>query len=115
MGTAVEPEAPAKVRELRKEKGKKSAKGKKATATKAAKGGGKRGAPRGPRASDEFAGKKITLTDKSKNPRREGTHGHRSMEIVLKHPGITYEDYTAKGGRRVDLKGSLELGEVKVS
>ena len=62
---------------------------------------------------DEFAGKKIYLVGKD-NPRREGTHGHRSMEVVKNKPGITFEDYISGGGRRVDLKGSIELKQVEL-
>lgn len=40
------------------------------------------------------------------NPRREGTHGERSYNIVLESPDsrISYEDYKKAGGRNNDLK-----------
>lgn len=73
--------------------------------------------PTAPRvaAADAYAGKKIHLVgDKDTNPRREGTHGHKSLQIIVKNPGITYEEYLKKGGRRVDLKGSLEMKPAQV-
>lgn len=50
------------------------------------------------------------------NPRREGTHGHKSMEIVLKagKNGIKYEDYIAAGGRPNDLAWDLDHKSVKI-
>lgn len=43
------------------------------------------------------------------NPRREGTNGYKSMDIILKAgtKGIKYEDFLAQGGRRVDLAWDL--------
>ena len=46
------------------------------------------------------------------NPRRKGTHGHKSMAIILRHPGISYEDFIAKGGRYRDLWWDMEHGNV---
>jgi hypothetical protein len=57
----------------------------------------------------------MTLHPKTKeNPRREGTNGFKSFAIVLKNPGISYNDYIDKGGRNVDARwdeahGYLEL------
>lgn len=42
-------------------------------------------------------------TEKSANPRREGSHGFNSFEIIPVKGRISYEDYMAKGGRTNDL------------
>jgi len=100
-GDTATAEAPAgNVRQMR---GAKKATGEGATAEK----------PKREAKPDEYAGKRISLVSKD-NPRREGTHGHRSMEVVRNKPGITYEDYISGGGRRVDLKGSIELKQVEL-
>lgn len=104
-GSAATEAAPTKVRDMR-------------AGTAAA---GEAKAPKEPKVAkpkaepkpDEYAGKKIYLVGKE-NPRREGTHGHRSMEVVRNKPGVTFEDYIAGGGRRVDLKGSIELKQVEL-
>jgi hypothetical protein len=64
--------------------------------------------------TSSFKGKKIHLSiDLKANPRREGTHGHKSMEIVINSKnGLTYEEYIAQGGRRQDLAWDLEHGNV---
>ena len=49
------------------------------------------------------------------NPRRKETFGYYSMEIILNNPGITYENYLAKGGRLQDLNWDLARNRVKVS
>lgn len=62
-----------------------------------------------------FAGKKIFLADGvTENPRREGTGGFKSMEIIIANAcdGITYEDFIAAGGRRQDLVWDLDKGSV---
>lgn len=64
------------------------------------------------RANKAFEGKTFTLTGEA-NPRREGTHGWKSMEVVRKKPGINFEEYLKAGGRLVDLKGSLDKKEVE--
>lgn len=46
------------------------------------------------------------------NPRREGTHGHKSMQIIIDNPGISYEDFIAKGGRANDLRWDIEHSNV---
>ena len=44
----------------------------------------------------------------TENPRRETAKGFKSMAIILAHPqGISYEDFLAQGGRRVDLAWDL--------
>lgn len=63
----------------------------------------------GPRSS--FKGKVIKklVVD---NPRREGTHGHRSWELIKN--GMTYEAYIEAGGRPNDLKWDLDREWVSV-
>lgn len=47
------------------------------------------------------------------NPRRNGSAGKRSLQIIIDHPGITTEDYLAKGGRLNDLRWDLAHGSVR--
>jgi hypothetical protein len=47
------------------------------------------------------------------NPRRKKSHGYRSLQIVIDNPGITTEDYLAKGGRLNDLAWDIKHGNVK--
>jgi hypothetical protein len=54
----------------------------------------------------EFAGKPLFAKFKA-NPRKPGSHGHRSYSVVLRKPGITYEEYLAKGGRNTDLRWNI--------
>lgn len=61
--------------------------------------------------SSSLSGKKLTAATKE-NPRREGTHGHKSMEIILKNPGLTYEKFIELGGRANDLRWDLERNNV---
>lgn len=49
-----------------------------------------------------------------RNPRREGTHGWKSMKIILDSPGITTAEYFRQGGRPNDLKWDIEHGNVEV-
>lgn len=81
-----------------------------AKAPKAAKSTKAETATRPGRASG-YAGMVIVkLVDK--NPRREGTHGFNSWALLRK--GMTYEQYIAAGGRRVDLWWDIEHGNTKV-
>ena len=48
------------------------------------------------------------------NPRREGSHGHRSMEIVMNSPGINVSEFIEAGGRIVDLRWDLDHGNVRI-
>jgi hypothetical protein len=61
------------------------------------------GAAPGPR-SDK-AGKKIYKLAKG-NPRREGTHGWKSYNLV--HDGMSFEEYIEAGGRATDLQWDLD-------
>lgn len=48
----------------------------------------------------------------SENPRRPGTHGHRSWEIAEQNPAI--EDYIKAGGRMNDLRWDIERGWAEI-
>lgn len=54
---------------------------------------------------------KTTLTA---NTRRENTHGHKSLGIIIAagKNGISYEDYIAKGGRLNDLNWDINKDNV---
>lgn len=68
-----------------------------------------------------FAGKQLFPTVKSDeagtpiNPRRSGSWGYRSLAIIIGQPGITYEEFLAAGGRRVDLAWDVKHGSVRVA
>lgn len=62
----------------------------------------------------QYAGKKIHAKVKV-NPRRTGTHGFRSMAIILENDGLTYEQYIEKGGRNNDLRWDIEHDNVRCS
>ena len=52
----------------------------------------------------------------AENPRRPGTHGHKSFEILLANPdGMTYEEYISEGGRRNDLLFDVERERASVT
>lgn len=66
---------------------------------------GKRGRQPG---SGEFAGKTVFAL-KDVNPRRIGTAGFKSFEIIRgKKDGVSYADYIAAGGRPNDLRWDIE-------
>lgn len=48
------------------------------------------------------------------NPRREGSFGAKSMDILIKagKDGVSYEDFIKKGGRSNDLAWDIEHGNV---
>ena len=58
-----------------------------------------------------YSGKTIRAKADS-NPRRVGSHGFRSTEIVLgaMPQGIVYEEYKARGGRTKDLAWDIARG-----
>ncbi len=60
------------------------------------------------KAAHRFVLKKEVRT----NPRREGTHGHHSFEVVKN--GMTYEEYIACGGRNRDLAWDVEHGYIRL-
>lgn len=100
-----------------KKKGAKKAPAKKAPAKKAA---AKKGAPGKGNAANlvkrasRFAGMKLTPSAAAKkdNPRKAGSHGWKSMEIIRKKPGISYEDFINAGGRNNDLGWDVDKGNV---
>jgi len=54
-----------------------------------------------------FAGKWIKLLV-SDNPRKEGSHGHNSFNVIVKHGAdMPYEEYIRQGGRLVDLNWDI--------
>lgn len=63
-------------------------------------------------ARSKMAGLKLYPAGKSKkeNPRKAGSHGWRSMKIIMDNPGITYEDFIKKGGRSNDLAYDIGKG-----
>lgn len=62
----------------------------------------------------DFAGRTIVQVAND-NPRRAGTQGHESFEILVKAGGrMKYEAYLAEGGRTQDLKWDLAHGYVKL-
>lgn len=88
-----------------------------AAAPKAPKAGAKpkgEGAGRG-RVS-QFSGMILKAAVKT-NTRREGSHGHKSLGIILAagDKGISYEDYVAKGGRLNDLVWDVNKDNVEAS
>ncbi len=49
------------------------------------------------------------------NPRREGTHGYKSMEIIINAKnGVTYEEFIRQGGRRQDLAWDLAHSNIVI-
>ena len=61
--------------------------------------------------TSKFAGKKIVVLAEE-NPRREGTHGHKTFQLYKGKP--TYEQVIAKGGRRQDVAFDLEKKYIKL-
>jgi hypothetical protein len=62
----------------------------------------------------QFAGKWIRRIV-SENPRREGTIGHKSFEILIRHGAdMPYEAYIESGGRRQDLAWDINKGFAEV-
>lgn len=50
----------------------------------------------------------------SENPRKPGTHGHRSWEIAASEPEMTIGRYRELGGRMNDLKWDIERGWTEI-
>ena len=88
----------------------KAPKAEKSPKSEAAEGNGRRGR------NSMFDGRKFKAKDGlTTNPRRAGTNGFTSFEILLANPeGLQYEDYLAAGGRRVDLAWDLAHDNVAV-
>lgn len=65
------------------------------------------------RISEMFGGKKIKkLTNPS--PFRKGSLIEHAYTKVMKD-GMVYEEYLAKGGRRIDLADAVKQGHVKMT
>lgn len=47
------------------------------------------------------------------NPRREGSHGFNSMQIIISNPGIGYDEYISAGGRLNDLTWDIKHGNCR--
>lgn len=63
--------------------------------------------------ASSLAGKTLWMSEKTLiqgNTRRVGSFGWVSMEVIIKDPGITYEDFIRDGGRSVDLRWDIEHG-----
>lgn len=88
------------------------------------------GAPASPAAAKDGRGRKATAAGQNlfpseqllvgddspqtyQNPRRQNSHGYRSLQIVIDNPGITTEEYVAKGGRLNDLRWDIAHGNVR--
>jgi hypothetical protein len=65
-----------------------------------------------PTSNSQFAGKKLYPSKEAAkaNPRREGSHGFRSLAIIIAKPGISYSDFLAAGGRNRDLRYDVSQG-----
>lgn len=62
----------------------------------------------------KFVGKRLFATQQG-NPRRIGTFGFQSYEIIRgKLEGVAYEDYVAAGGRPQDLQWDMKREWVRV-
>lgn len=87
------------------------------TVNEAADGGAK--AEKKTRRSSPYADKKLFPNAKSGegdlvNPRRAGSFGHTSYQIIMDNPGITGAEFAAKGGRWNDLSWDIERDNVRV-
>lgn len=61
-----------------------------------------------PAGTGKFAGKTIYPKCRN-NPRRVGSKGWHSYEIILgRTDGVPYEEYVAKGGRARDLQWDID-------
>jgi hypothetical protein len=67
-----------------------------------------------PGRQSKYSGMTITTTRKD-NPRRAGTFGHDSFEIILRHRGkVSFEQYRDEGGRLNDLQWDIDHDYVTV-
>lgn len=82
--------------------------GKKPAAPKKAKGDKPAGRAPG---TGTYNGHKLRAVPKE-NPRREGSHGHASFQVVLDNPGITYEKFIEKGGKPQNLRKDISMGRI---
>lgn len=61
--------------------------------------------------TSSLAGKTLVKLS-AENPRREGTNGWKSWNLISE--GMTYEQFIAAGGRRVDLAWDLKAGHLEL-
>lgn len=61
----------------------------------------------------KFSGKKIYPAGEE-NPRRVGSAGWKTFELILANPGLTGEELVAGGGRLVDLAWDEAKGNVRL-
>lgn len=56
----------------------------------------------------------LWATDKctAGNPRREGSWGQKSLQIIINNPGLTLEEFLIRGGRTNDLRWDIQHGNV---
>tara|TARA_R100000656_G_scaffold117522_2_gene90914 strand:+ start:10015 stop:10560 length:546 start_codon:yes stop_codon:yes gene_type:complete len=63
----------------------------------------------------KFDNKRILLkSEETHNPRRKGSHGFTSYQIILDNPGLTYAKFIELGGRRQDLAHDVIRKRFKV-
>lgn len=63
----------------------------------------------------KFTGKHLFPSDDlTENPRREGTQAHKSMSIIIKAPGVAFEDFIASGGKTSNLSWDIDHHRVIV-
>jgi hypothetical protein len=65
------------------------------------------------RRATALLGKTITANVKL-NTRRAGTHGHKSLQIILDKGSVTVEKYLELGGRLNDLRWDMNKGNIIV-
>ena len=58
---------------------------------------------------------KTLRTHLEENPRRQGSVGHSSFQILIDKSPIVYEEFIACGGRRIDLLHDFKKGRVEYS
>lgn len=58
---------------------------------------------------------KILRTHLEENPRRQGSVGRGSLQILIDKSPIVYEEFIALGGRRIDLLHDFKKGRVEYS
>jgi hypothetical protein len=64
--------------------------------------------------TSKYAGGILTAM-KETNPRRKGTFGYNSFQIILDNPGIPFESFLEAGGRTKDLRWDYEHGNAHVT
>lgn len=100
--TTIETETKEEENNMAKKTTKKAAKGKKASA--------KKGAGR----KSKIAESKLRSATKD-NPLRAGGRVFKSLEIIIKNPGLTGAEFLKKGGNKLDLTNLINSKRVTVS